>query len=103
MPGGRRLDHEGVLEIYLKRVLAPSLKPGQVIVMDNLSSQKCSRVRELIEERAAASFSTSTALLTRSQPYRRSVWQAQGAALRRAGVRTREALIEARSVDLSTR
>jgi hypothetical protein len=44
MPGGRRLDHEGVFEIYLKRVLAPSLKPGQVIVMDNLSSQKCSWV-----------------------------------------------------------
>ena len=29
-----------VFKTYLKRVLAPSLRPGQVIVMDNLSSHK---------------------------------------------------------------
>jgi hypothetical protein len=29
-----------VFETYLKRVLAPSLNPGQVVVMDNLSSHK---------------------------------------------------------------
>jgi DDE superfamily endonuclease len=40
-----------VFETYLERVLVPSLRPGQVVVMDNLSSHKGSRVRELIEER----------------------------------------------------
>ena len=40
-----------VFEAYLERVLAPSLRPGQVVVMDNLSSHKAARVRELIEER----------------------------------------------------
>jgi transposase len=40
-----------VFEAYLERVLAPSLRPGQVLVMDNLSSHKGSRVRELIEAR----------------------------------------------------
>jgi hypothetical protein len=35
----------------VERVLAPELKPGQIVVMDNLSSHKGSRVRELIEER----------------------------------------------------
>ena len=40
-----------VFEAYLKQVLAPSLRPGQVVVMDNLSSHKGSRVRELVEER----------------------------------------------------
>jgi transposase len=40
-----------VFEIYLERLLAPSLNPGQVVVMDNLSSHKGGRVRELIEER----------------------------------------------------
>ena len=40
-----------VFEAYLERVLTPSLGPGQVVVMDNLSSHKGSRVRELIEER----------------------------------------------------
>jgi transposase len=38
-----------VFETYLERLLAPLLEPGQVVVMDNLSSHKGSRVRELIE------------------------------------------------------
>jgi DDE superfamily endonuclease len=33
------------------RRAAPSLRPGQVMGMDNLSSHKGSRVRELIEQR----------------------------------------------------
>jgi DDE superfamily endonuclease len=40
-----------VFETYLERVLAPSLGPGQVVVMDNLSSHKGGRIKELIEER----------------------------------------------------
>jgi hypothetical protein len=40
-----------VFEAYLEQVLAPELRPGQIVVMDNLSSHKGSRVRELIEER----------------------------------------------------
>ncbi len=41
-----------VFEAYLERVLSPSLRPGQVVVvMDNLSSHKGSGVRDLIEER----------------------------------------------------
>jgi transposase len=40
-----------VLKAYVERVLAPALKPGQVVVMDNLSSHKGPRVRELIEEK----------------------------------------------------
>ncbi len=40
----------GVLfEAYVERVLAPSLSPGQVVVMDNLSAHKGERVRELVE------------------------------------------------------
>jgi transposase len=40
---------KAVFETYLERVLAPSLRPGQVVVMDNLSSHKGPRVRELLE------------------------------------------------------
>ena len=39
-----------VFETYLREVLCPTLKEGQVVVMDNLSSHKGSRVRDLIEE-----------------------------------------------------
>ena len=38
-----------VFETYLQDVLLPTLKKGQVVVMDNLSAHKGERVRELIE------------------------------------------------------
>ncbi len=41
-----------VFETYVEEVLAPSLRPGQeVVVMANLSAHKGARVRELVEER----------------------------------------------------
>jgi transposase len=40
-----------VFEAYVERVLTPSLSPGQIVVMDNLSAHKGERVRELIEGR----------------------------------------------------
>jgi transposase len=40
-----------VFEAYVERVLCPSLKSGQVVVMDNLSAHKGERVKELIEQR----------------------------------------------------
>ena len=40
-----------VFETYVKRVLAPTLREGQVVVMDKLSAHKGERVRELIEQR----------------------------------------------------
>ena len=36
-------------ETYVARVLIPDLRPGDVVVMDNLSSHKGPRVREMIE------------------------------------------------------
>ncbi|TVQ74961.1 MAG: IS630 family transposase [Phycisphaeraceae bacterium] len=38
-----------VFESFVEQVLAPELRPGDVVVMDNLSSHKSSRTRELIE------------------------------------------------------
>jgi transposase len=38
-----------LFEAYVERVLVPALSPGDVVVMDNLSSHKRARVRELIE------------------------------------------------------
>lgn len=40
-----------VFETYVEQVLAPVLRPGQVVVMDNLGAHRPKRVRELIEER----------------------------------------------------
>jgi transposase len=40
-----------VFEAYVEQVLAPTLRKGQVVVMDNLSAHKGERARELVEER----------------------------------------------------
>jgi transposase len=40
-----------VFETYVRKVLAPSLKEGQIVVMDNLGAHRPKRVRELIEAR----------------------------------------------------
>ena len=42
---------KAVFEAYVGRVLAPSLRPGQVVVMDNLGAHRADRVKELIEAR----------------------------------------------------
>lgn len=36
-------------EAYVEKVLLPELRPGDILVMDNLSSHKGPRVREMIE------------------------------------------------------
>lgn len=41
-------------ETYVEKVLAPELTPGDVVIMDNLSSHKGPRVREMIEAAGAA-------------------------------------------------
>ena len=40
-----------VFETYVERVLTPTLRRGQVVVMDNLTAHKGERIRELIEKR----------------------------------------------------
>ena len=37
--------------IYMREILAPTLEPGQIVLMDNLSVHKSKWVRELIERR----------------------------------------------------
>jgi transposase len=40
-------------ETYVDKVLAPELKPGDIVIMDNLPAHKGDRVRDLIEARGA--------------------------------------------------
>ena len=42
-----------VFTAFVEQVLVPQLAPGDVVVMDNLSSHKVKRVRELIERTGA--------------------------------------------------
>lgn len=42
-----------VFESFVEQVLAPQLQPGDMVIMDNLSSHKRARTRELIESAGA--------------------------------------------------
>ncbi len=41
-------------EVYVEKVLIPDLPPGAIVVMDNLSSHKGPRVRQMIEAAGAS-------------------------------------------------
>lgn len=46
------MDGESFI-VYVKDVLAPTLRAGDIVIMDNLSSHKVEGIRELIEARDA--------------------------------------------------
>jgi transposase len=85
---------EGVaFETYVERFLAPTLKAGQVVVMDNLQVHKSTRVRKLVEARGAE--------VLFLPPYSpdfspiEETFSKVKVILRKTGARTREALVEA--------
>lgn len=43
-----------VFEAYVEQFLAPTLRPGDIVIMDNLSSHKGPKVRDLIEAAGAS-------------------------------------------------
>ncbi len=92
----------GVFEAYLEQVLAPSLRPGQVAVMDNLSAHKGGRVREILEA-AGCELLYLPPYSPDLNPIEHAFSKVKGL-LRRAEARTREALIGAmgRALDAVT-
>jgi transposase len=88
-----------VFEAYLEDVLAPALKEGQVVVMDNLSSHKGSRVSELIEGRGCELIYLPP-YAPDLNPIEQAFSKVKGI-LRRVEARTLEALIEVMGQALS--
>lgn len=88
-----------VFEAYVEQVLAPSLKCGQIVVVDNLSAHKSERARKLIEGRGC-----QLLFLPPYSPDYNPIEEAFSkikGILRKAQARTREALIEALGVAIS--
>jgi transposase len=80
-------------EIYVEQILAPSLRPGQMVVLDNLSIHLGPRVRAAIEARGCRLL-----FLPAYSPDFSPIEEAFSklkAVLRTQGARTREALQEA--------
>ena len=91
-----------IFETYVQLALAPTLRPGQVVVMDNLAAHKGDRVKELIEERGC-----ELLYLPPYSPDFNPIEEAFAkikATVRKAEARTREALVEAigRSITMVT-
>lgn len=80
-------------ESYIEHFLAPSLERGQIVVMDNLSSHKSKRVGELIED-AGCELLFLPPYSPDMNPIEQAFSKVKGI-LRKAGTRTREALLEA--------
>ena len=85
---------------YIEQVLAPTLRPGDVVIADNLGSHKVAGVREAIERRGASLlflppyspdlnpieqvFAKLKALLRKAEPRtRESLWKTIGTTLDR--------------------
>lgn len=82
-----------VFEAYVEHFLAPALKPGEIVVMDNLGAHRPKRIRESIESRGCE--------LLYLPPYSPDLNPIEEAfskvkhVLRKIGARTKEALVEA--------
>lgn len=86
------VDGEAFL-LYMEHFLCPTLKRGQIVVMDNLQVHKMKRVRELIEERGC-----SLVFLPSYSPDYNPIEEAFSKVktlLRKAKARSFEALVEA--------
>lgn len=79
-----------VFKVYIEEVLGPTLRRGDIVVMDNLGAHKVSGIREAIERRGAT--------LIYLPPYSPDLspiepcWSKIKTVLRKAAARTREAL-----------
>ena len=80
-------------EAYVGRCLAPALRPGDIVVTDNLSCHKSAEVARLIGE-AGAAIRYLPAYSPDFNPIER-LFSELGAALRKAKARRIDALIEA--------
>jgi transposase len=89
-----------IFRAYVGEVLCPTLRPGDVVVMDNLGAHKVSGIREAIEARGAG--------LIYLPPYSPDLspiercWSKIKTALRAIGARTRRAIERAIKEALST-
>ena len=89
-----------VFQVYVEQVLRPSLRPGDIVILDNLSSHKTAGVLGALE--------ASGAEVWFLPPYSpdlnpiEKMWSKIKAYLRKVEARTKEALLEAIAAALET-
>ena len=82
-----------VFDAFIEYVIVPSLRPGQIVIMDNLSVHKSANARALVEAKGCQ----WVFLPTYSPDFNpiEKMWSKLKAQLRRAAARTQEALEDA--------
>jgi transposase len=80
--------------LYLRELLCPRLKAGQVVVMDNLSAHRSAWVRELIDQEGASVVLLPPSYSPDFNPIEEAFSKVKGL-LRKAGARNLEGLFEA--------
>ena len=48
--------NKDIFEVYVEKILAPGLRPGDIVVMDNLSAHKSQKVERVINSHAELRF-----------------------------------------------
>ncbi len=89
-----------VFEAYVREVLCPTLRPGDIVVMDNLSSHKRATLEMLIEQAGA-----SVRFLPPYSPDLNPIemmWSKVKSFLRTAKARTQTTLLDAIAAALKT-
>ena len=89
-----------IFRVYIQQLLAPSLKPGDIVIMDNLSSHKVSGIREAIE-----SVGASILFLPPYSPDLNPIelmWSKMKAILRKLRIRSKELLDDAIALAFDT-
>ncbi len=89
-----------VFEAYVEHLLAPTLRPGQVVVMDNLGAHRPPRVRELIEGRGCELLYLPP-YSPDLNPIEEAFSKVKHILRKKIAVRTKEALVEAMGAALS--
>src|SRR5215213_3500988 len=86
-----------VFAAYVEQVLTPTLRAGQVVVMDNLSAHKGKKVRKLVEARGCDLLYLPP---YSPDPIEEAFARIKGL-LRKAEARTRQTLVEVMSAAIS--
>jgi transposase len=89
-----------VLHVYVEQVLRPTLRPGAIVIRDNLRAHKAAGIREAME-RTGARLPYLPPYSPDRSPIERC-WSKLKTALRTAKARTREALEQALTQALAT-
>ena len=88
-----------VFEAFIEHVIVPWLRPGQIVIMDNLSAHKSETAKAMVEAKGCQ----WVFLPTYSPDFNpiEKMWSKLKAYLRKAAARTQEALEEAIAKGLS--